>query len=109
MNVPETIIEQLNSMDPRALWAWGAKDLVGTSTPSKQDCFGYLMFKTSNCPKVVNGTRIKITLEFNDTYTVKCFTVRKIRGKADYKETIIAEEKDVYFDQLIPVIDNMVG
>jgi len=110
MKIPttaETIWNQLNTMDKMAVWAWGTNKLVA-SKPTK-DHNGFLEFRVVNCPNVVNGTRVRITLEYNDTYTVKAYTVRKVRGKADYATKVYCEAEQVYVDMLIETIDRIVG
>ncbi len=110
MKIPtsaETIWDQLNTLNKMAVWAWGTNGLV-SSKPNK-DHNGFLEFKVRNCSKVPNGTRIRISLAYNDTYTVKAYTVREVRGKADYAVKTLSEMDIVYVDMLIDVIDGMVG
>jgi hypothetical protein len=103
---PQIILDQLNGMDRAALWAWGSKNLVGTSIDKKS--LGWLEFTATNCPNT-KSAKVRITLEYNDTYTVKVYNIRKVRGKSEYKEKVLCEVKEVYFDTLIETIDRIVG
>jgi hypothetical protein len=105
-STPQIILNQINTMDKRAFWAWGSKKFVGSANDSKS--LGWLEFTATNCPNT-KSARVRITLEYNDTYTVKVYNIRKIRGKADYKESVLCEASDVYFDTLIDTIDDIVG
>lgn len=107
LRVAKTIKEQLMGMDYWALGAWGARAYKGMER--SEENLGFLEFKVFNCPKVPNGTSVRITLEFNDTYTVKTYTVRKVKNKFEWKENVISEREDVYFDELVSHIDNVVG
>jgi len=94
MGIQETILDQINSTDRRAMLAWGAKDLKGSGTS--------LFFKV-NGPKFSRGW---IEVEYKagpDTYTVKAFKMYKGHRKM-HKEI-----DDVYCDSLVQVIDGIVG
>ena len=101
------ILDQLQTMERQALWAWGAhKYMIGKANKEHN---GYLVFVVVNCPNVPQNTRIKITLEYNDTYTVKAYKARKVRGKMDIQEKVFCEATDVYVETLIETIDRIVG
>ena len=98
--VGKTILEQIKGMDSRALWAWGSKDFISAKESSKN--LGYLEFKCTNNPNY-KSIKIRITLEFNDTYTVMAYTMYKYEPKIKH---II---RDVYFDSLVETIDEILG
>ena len=94
MSVAKTILNQVKTLDPRAVWAWVAKNFV-----SGED---YLMFKTSGMVKWKGW--VKINLDYGtDTYNVEFFRIRKAEKKVD------CELSYVYADMLIDVIDSQVG
>lgn len=99
MTVPETILHQIKAQDPRALWAWGARDLVG----DKNKKLGALTFTVANNPKVKQTARVEIVLDYDDTYTVSVYKIRKCQRR-DVKVV-----EGVYFDQLIEIIDDILG
>ena len=107
MNTGTIILNQIKAIDNRALWAWGTKNLQAGSHTKEHN--GFLEFTVSNCPNVPQNTRVRITLAYNDTYIVKAYKLRKVRGKFDMKETIYCEAKEVYVDTLIETIDRIVG
>ena len=94
MIVQETILKQIRSIDKWALGAWGARELKGSNET--------LYFR-------VNGTKLKagwieITLDRGtDTYTVK--------GLYQYNMEIKTRKEftDVYCENLVQVIDSIVG
>jgi hypothetical protein len=100
MSTAQIILTQIQGLDPRALMAWGAKDLFGAG--ENKNNLGYLEFRATNNPNY-RSIKINITLEFNDTYTVTAYTRYKMEKK------IKAEFTDVYFDSLIDIIDKILG
>lgn len=94
MIVQETILKQIRSLDKWALGAWGAREFKGSNDT--------LFFR-------INGTKLKagwIEVALNrgtDTYTV--------RGIYQYKMEIKTRTsvQDVYWDNLVSVIDSIVG
>jgi len=115
--VGQTIYQQLRGMDPMALMAWGAKDFVSfdnamSVTHPGDDRLkpgasvligergGGLMFKVSG-PRFAG--KILIGLNFMDLYDVVAGRVIGV----DFKAVKIVN--NVYFDQLIEVIDAIVG
>jgi len=120
MSVAQTIAKQINGMDPMAFFAWGTSELTAFS--ESEDDLGALRFKVRNCRNFRGTAFIKVTLDFSDTYTVslykhknitKSIKAKMLEGdwKYDEKDFIneISTEKDVYFDQLVTVIDKIVG
>jgi len=94
MSVAKTILSQIKALDYRAMWAWGAKDLVAGKD--------YLMFKSSGMVKWKGY--IKVTLDYGtDTYNVEFFRIRKSEKKVD------CELSGVYADMLVDIIDGQVG
>ena len=107
MRTADIILDQIKTIDSRALWAWGAKKLVAGEPTKDHD--GFLQFTVVNCPNVPQNTTVRITLGYDDVYTVKIFKSRKIRGKMEVKETVFCEAEGVYVDMLIETIDRIVG
>ena len=95
-NVAQEILSQILAIDRYALMAWGAKDFVAGAKD-----LTFVVRGTKAGP----GSKIVITLEPDDTYKV---TLWAIRG-TPIKVKVIREERDVYVENLVSVIDEMVG
>ena len=107
MRTADIILQQIKTIDSRALWAWGASKLLA-GEPTKEHN-GFLQFNTVNCPNVPQNTKVRITLGYDDVYVVKAFKTRKVRGKMEVQETVFCEAEGVYVDMLIETIDRIVG
>ncbi len=94
MIVQETILSQIKSLDKWALGAWGAREFKGSNDT--------LFFR-------INGTKLKagwIEVVLNrgtDTYTVRGIY------QYDMKIKVRKEFNDVYCENLVQVIDSIVG
>ena len=93
MSVAKTVHSQIRTLSPWALPAWGAKELVVLKDG--------IQFKSSGMVK--NKGIIQIKLNGSDLYDVTFGKVRKFK----YKE--IKKVTDVFVEDLIGVIDEMVG
>jgi hypothetical protein len=94
MNVAKTILSQIKALDAWSLGAWGAKDLVALEDG--------LQFKSSGMVK--NKGIVQIKLNYGkDLYDVSFGKIRKY----EYKE--IEKVTDVFVEDLVNVIDEMVG
>ena len=116
LTVANTIKFQINTLDPMAFFAWGTKDLVGY--PASDTDLGALGFSVRNCPNIKGVGHVKITLNFDDTYTVKVYKLKNytkklreavLNGEEVDLETIIDQGSYVYADQLVKLIDGIVG
>ena len=87
------VYSQIKTMSPWAMAAWGAKELVVLKDG--------IQFKSSGMVK--NKGIIQIKLNGSDLYNVTFGKVRKFK----YKE--IKKVTDVFVEDLIDVIDEMVG
>lgn len=114
--VANTIKYQINTLDPKAFWAWGTTDLVGYPETDKD--LGALGFRVRNVPNIKGIASVKITLEFNDTYTVKVYKIKSftkslrekvLAGEEVDFETVIKLIPDVYAAELVSVIDGILG
>ena len=92
MNIAQTILSQIKTLDPRALWAWGAKDLVNIGEG--------LQFKTSGMVK--NKCYVTVKLNASDLYDVEFFKLRT--GKM----ITLSTAADVFAEDLVGVIDRVV-
>ena len=92
MNIAKTILEQIRTIDPRATWAWGAKDFVNTGAG--------LQFKVGGLAKFKGHVHVK--LNASDLYDVEFYKIRagniKVTNKFD----------DVFAEDLVNVIDSVV-
>lgn len=93
-SVASIIRGQLYALDPMAMFAWGAKELVNMGDGLK--------FKTSGMVRWKGYVYVKYD-RGQDLYNVIFGKVRK----AEWIE--VARQDGVYFDQLIQVIDAQVG
>ena len=93
MSVAKTVHSQIKTLSPWALPAWGAKELVALENG--------IQFKSSGMVK--NKGIIQVKLNGSDLYNVTFGKVRKFK----YKE--IKKVTDVFVEDLIDVIDEMVG
>lgn len=94
MNTAQIILSQIKTIDPRAMWAWGSKDLMNMGDGLK--------FKTSGMTPWKGYVYIKYN-EGKDLYEVQFFRFRKMEVKYDKKV------EDVYAEDLVNVIDSFVG
>ena len=94
MRPSEIILQQIKDADPRALFAWGARDLKATENS--------LFFRVNG--RNLNRGWIEVEyMEGEDAYTVRGF--KKYKGRKVVKQ----EFDSVYVDGLIVSIDAIVG
>ena len=94
MNTAQVILSQIKSLDPKALFAWGAKELVNTGSGLK--------FKSSGMTRWKGQVNI-VYNEGTDLYDIEFFRIRKYEIRMDAKVT------DVFVEDLVSVIDAQVG
>lgn len=94
MNTAQVILSQIKTLDPRALYAWGVKDLINMGDGLK--------FKTSGLTPWKGYVYIKYN-SGRDLYEIQFFRFRKLEVKYD---KII---EDVYVEDLVRIIDDFVG
>ena len=93
MSVAKTILSQIKTLAPTAMWAWGANSLVDTN--------GGLQFKVGGMAKFKGHVHVKLD-EANDLYNVEFFKVRKSEVKVTNTFT------GIYADELVDIIDSIV-
>lgn len=94
MTIAQTILSQIKTIDPRATWAWGAKELVNMGDGLK--------FKTSGMVKWKGHVYIRYN-EATDLYDIEFFRIRNCEIKCDKGMT------DIFAEDLVRVIDEVVG
>ena len=94
MNTAQIILSQIKTLDPRALWAWGAKDLMNMGDGLK--------FKTSGMTPWKGYVYVKYN-SGKDLYEIQFFRFRKMEVK--YDKVV----EDVFAEDLVSVIDGFVG
>ena len=94
MNTAQIILSQIKTLDPRALWAWGAKDLMNMGDGLKFKTSGMTPWKGYVYVKYNSGT---------DLYEIQFFRFRKMEVK--YDKVV----EDVFAEDLVSVIDGFVG
>jgi len=94
MNIAQTILSQIKTLDPMAMSAWGAKDLI--------DMGDGLKFKTTGMTPYKGYVYIKYN-QGKDLYEIQFFRIRKAAIKVD------KQAEDVYAEDLINRIDEFVG
>ena len=94
MSIATTILTQIKTIDPRAIWAWGAKDFVATKNG--------LLFKSSGMVRWKGY--VHITLDAGqDLYNIEFYKMRGV------KRTVAATVTGIFADQLVELIDSQVG
>ena len=93
MSIAKTILEQIKIIDPMAIWAWGAKDMVAMEDG--------LRFKTTGMVK--NKGYVTIKLNGRDLYDIEFGKIRKFEYKVSKRE------EDVFAEDMVNFIDSMVG
>ncbi len=122
MRVPNTIKSQISV---NGFMCWGSRNFIGSDNEEDskgyrfENGLGYLQFTASNNPKIEQMVQVKIILWFNDTYTVKVFTKKRmtdkirrdwiINGKNPDLVEIIETREGVYCDQLEDIIFDILG
>ena len=97
MTAPNTIKNQLLSLDSNAVMCWGSNNFRG-SGPIDPEHNGQLLFNIQNVKDIQKGY-IKINLNYSDTYDIYIYN----------KSELYAEFKGIYNDQLIEVIGSSIG
>ena len=94
MTVAKTILSQIRTIDPMAMPAWGAKDLMDMGDGLKFKSTGLCRWKGQVYVRYNRGT---------DAYDIEFFRVRAGNIKVD--KTV----DHVYATELVSVIDAQVG
>jgi hypothetical protein len=94
MTVAQTILSQIKTIDPRATWAWGAKEFV--------DMRDGLKFKTSGMVKWKGYVYVRYN-DATDLYDIEFFRIRNFEVKID------KQVRDVFAEDLVRIIDGVVG
>ena len=91
--VARTIVDQINSLDPRALFAWGARQFVYSPNSLQFNSTGMCKWK---------GV-VQIVLNGNDLYDIRFMRIRQLKVVEDVTVT------DIYAENLIRVLDAKIG
>ena len=94
MNIAQTIFAQIKAIDPNAIIAWGAREVMNMGDGLK--------FKTSGLTRYKGYVYVKYN-SGKDLYEVQFFRLRKLEVKYDEIVT------DVYAEDLVSIIDRVVG
>jgi len=94
MKIAQTILSQIKTLDPRAMMAWGAKDLISMGDGLK--------FKTSGLARWKGYVYIKY-IESADLYQIQFFRFRNMEVKYD------SVVNNVFVEDLVDIIDSQVG
>ena len=94
MSVAKTILEQIRTLDPMAMPAWGAKNLV--------DMGDGLKFQSSGMTRWKGHVHVRYN-QGSDAYDIDFFRIRGGNIITDRKETY------VYATELVRTIDAQVG
>lgn len=94
MTIAQTIFSQIKTIDPRAIFAWGAKEFVNMGDGLK--------FKTSGMVKWKGYVYVKYN-EGTDLYDIEFFRIRDCEIKCDKEMT------GIFAEDLVHVIDGVVG
>ena len=94
MNTATIIRDQIKAIDPMALFAWGAKDMVAMRDGLK--------FKSSGMVKWKGYVYVKYD-EGQDLYNIDFFKIRK------YEIKYVEQLQGVFAEDLVNTIDSVVG
>jgi hypothetical protein len=94
MSIAKTILSQIKTIDPRATWAWGAKNLVDMGDGLKFQSSGMVKWKGQVYIRYNEGT---------DLYDIEFFRIRNTEIKPHKGLT------DIYAEDLVNVIDEVIG
>lgn len=94
MSIAQTILSQIKTLDPRAIWAWGAKEFVNMGDGLK--------FKTSGMVKNKCYVYIKYN-EGTDLYDIQFYKLR------NFEVNVIKNYDGVFACDLVQIIDSVVG
>lgn len=94
MNTAQIILSQIKQIDPWALGAWGAKDLVNMGDGLK--------FKTSGMVKWKGWVYVKYDAG-QDLYNIDFFRIRGVQIKMD------KQLEGVFVEDMVRMIDEVVG
>jgi hypothetical protein len=92
--VAQIILSQIKQLDPMALFAWGAKDLINMGDGLK--------FKSSGTVKWKGYVYIKYD-EGQDLYNIDFFKIRK------YELVYTDQLEGVFAEDMVRLIDGVVG
>ncbi len=122
MRIPNIIRSQISV---NGFMCWGSRNFIGSDNEEDskgyrfENGLGYLQFTASGNPKIQKTVQVKIILWFDDTYTVKVFTKKRMTDKVrrewilDGVEpelvNVIEEQSGVYCDQLEDTIFSILG
>ncbi len=93
MSIAKTILTQIKTLDPRALWAWGAKDLVATKEG--------LQFRTGGMAKHKGLVHVKYN-QGSDLYDIDFLKIKK------GVPTVVQSSNEVFVEDLVGTIDLIV-
>lgn len=94
MNIATTIRDQIKTISFWALGSWGARQLQALE-------HGFAMHVRG--PKILTGGYVEINLNGLDLYDITLYRIRK----AERKE--VASMENVYAEDLVNVLDGMIG
>ena len=94
MTIARTILSQIKTIDPMAMFAWGAKEMV--------DMGDGLKFKTSGMVKWKGYVYIKYN-QGTDLYDIDFFRIRNAEIK------MVKQVTGVFVEDLVNIIDEVVG
>ena len=94
MTIAQTILSQIKTIDPMAMPAWGAKDLIDMGDGLKFKSTGMCRWKGQVYVRYNRGA---------DAYDIEFFRVRAGNIKVD---KVVS---DVYAPELVRIIDAQVG
>ena len=107
--IASTIANQIKCLDRMAMMAWGTKKLF--ILPESETSLGGLRIVVSNNPKIKSECFVDITLNGKDLYDIKVWKQRykTVNFVRNYFEDVYATKEDIYFNDLVSVIDNILG
>lgn len=101
MYVSKQILDQINAIDPMALYAWGVRNISVGKVDGRNE--GVILHGVKGS-KTKGKTSIMVILNALDLYTIKMY-----RHKRYAEIELVREIPGVYAEDLVKTIDELVG
>lgn len=92
--IAQTIVQQIKAQDKWAMASWGANELVALEDG--------IQFRVKGA-HVKSGGRVQVRLNATDTYDIRLIRVRGMNVKE------LGSADGVYVDQLVDILDGLIG
>ena len=98
MSIAQIILDQINALDPKAIFAWGTSKAISIEEVEDEH-LGGLKLTIQNNPNIKEVATLEIILNGSDLYDIKIFSPLK-----EYYHDV-----DFYCGDLVDIIDQVAG